>query len=218
MALILSIETASAVCSVALHKAGRLLAHMEVFLRYGHAECLMVIIDNLFKISNSIKTNLSAVAVSRGPGSYTGLRIGTAVGKGLCYGLDIPLIAVGTLEAMAYGMCRMVDGNTLLCPTIDARRDAVYMLIMDSKGQIIRSAHVEIINSSTYARLPNQPLWFFGDGVTKCENLLSQYPNIRFITGVMPSAIHVGALALEKFQKGVWQDILAYDPDYLSQF
>ncbi|WP_243018319.1 MULTISPECIES: tRNA (adenosine(37)-N6)-threonylcarbamoyltransferase complex dimerization subunit type 1 TsaB [Candidatus Cardinium] len=219
MSLILSIETATAACSVALHEAGKLVAHSARLVDRSHSEYLMPFIEDLLKNSNHDRQSLVAVAISGGPGSYTGLRIGTAVAKGLCYGLAIPLIAVGTLEAMAYGMAPFVNGETLLCPAIDARRSAIYTLIADQLGQIKRSAHVALLDSQSYRdELPKQPLLFFGDGVLKCKILLAGQPNVRFIEDIVPSAIHIGSLAFPKFQQQLWTDISSYRPYYLTQF
>ncbi|WP_342265282.1 tRNA (adenosine(37)-N6)-threonylcarbamoyltransferase complex dimerization subunit type 1 TsaB [Cardinium endosymbiont of Philonthus spinipes] len=219
MSLILSIETATAVCSVALHDAGKLIAHTELFMERSHSEYLVSIIEDLLKNSCYDRKSLAAIAISSGPGSFTGLRIGTAVAKGLCYGLDIPLISVGTLEAMAYGMRPFVDGNMLLCPTIDARRNAIYTLIADQSGKLQRPAHVALLDSKEYhAALPGGPLLFFGDGVLKCKPFLVDYQHIQFIEQVVPSAIQIGYLAFEQFQQQLWKNIASYTPYYLSQF
>ncbi|CAH2559929.1 tRNA (adenosine(37)-N6)-threonylcarbamoyltransferase complex dimerization subunit type 1 TsaB [Cardinium endosymbiont of Oedothorax gibbosus] len=219
MSLILSIETATAACSVALHHAGKLITHTELLIDRSHSEYLMPIIEDLLKNSHYDRKSLAAIAISSGPGSFTGLRIGTAVGKGLCYGLDIPLISVGTLEAMAYGMRPFVNGDTLLCPAIDARRNAIYTLIADQSGQIKRSTHVALLDSKVYRdALPGGPLLFFGDGVLKCKTLLMEHQNIHFIEQVVPSAIQIGYLAFAKFQQQLWENIASYTPYYLSQF
>ncbi|TDG95469.1 tRNA (adenosine(37)-N6)-threonylcarbamoyltransferase complex dimerization subunit type 1 TsaB [Cardinium endosymbiont of Culicoides punctatus] len=219
MSLILSIETSTKVCSAALHNAGNLIAHTTLVNACSHAEFLMVIIDNLFKISPCERKDLNAIAISHGPGSYTGLRIGAAVTKGLCYGLNIPLIAIDTLEAMAYEMSFCIDGATLLCPAIDARRSAIYTLIIDKDRQIKKPTHVAFLDDEAYRKsLPNQPLIFFGDGVTKCKDFLLENKNIRFIEGVLPSAKQIGFLAFAKFEKQDWQEIACYEPYYLSQF
>ncbi|CDG49869.1 tRNA (adenosine(37)-N6)-threonylcarbamoyltransferase complex dimerization subunit type 1 TsaB [Cardinium endosymbiont of Bemisia tabaci] len=219
MSLILSIETATAVCSVSLHDSGTLIAHTALCMDRSHSEYLMPIIEALLNNSNCDKKSLAAIAISAGPGSYTGLRIGSAVGKGLCYGLDVPLISVCTLEAIAYGMRPFVDAGTLLCPAIDARRTAIYTLITDQVGQIKRPPHVALLDSQEYRDgLPNQPLLFFGDGVLKCKTFLIENKNIRFIEQVVPSAIQIGYLAFAKFQQQLWAGVPHYTPCYLSQF
>ncbi len=219
MSLILSIDTATAACSVALHQAGKLIGHTTLLVDRSHSEYLMPIIEDLLKNSNFHAQALAGIAISSGPGSYTGLRIGTAVAKGLCYGLDIPLIAVGTLEAMAYGMCPFVDPHTLLCPAIDARRSAIYTLIADQTGHIKRPAHVALLDSRVYRDgLPNQSLLFFGDGALKCKQFLTERTKIQFIEQVVPSAIHIGYLAFAKFQQHLWENVASYTPYYLSQF
>lgn len=216
MVLILSIETASTICSVALHQDGAWLAGTDVVGPYKHANCLMATIDHLFKVTQFKIKDLSAVAVAGGPGSYTGLRIGTSVGKGLCFGLDIPLIAIGSLEALAYSLCGTTRGNVLLCPVMDAKRDSIYMLIMDHQGHIVRPAFLVKLDKSFHEILPRKPLLFFGDCVKKCQSLLGHYDNIQFLSHMKFSATHVGALAFLNFRKGVFQDLLTYEPCYLS--
>ncbi|TSJ80809.1 MAG: tRNA (adenosine(37)-N6)-threonylcarbamoyltransferase complex dimerization subunit type 1 TsaB [Candidatus Cardinium sp.] len=220
MSLILSIETATAACSVALHHTGKLIGHTTLFTDRSHSEYLMPIIEDLLKNSNYDRGSLAAIAISGGPGSFTGLRIGTAVAKGLCYGLAIPLISVGTLEAMAYGMRSFVDKETLLCPALEARRTAIYTLIADQAGQIKRPAHVALLDSKVYRdALPCQSLLFFGDGVPKCKTFLMEDKKIHYIEQqVVPSAIQIGYLAFLKFQKQLWEDMASYTPYYLSQF
>ncbi len=219
MSLILSIETSTGVCSVALHDTGKLIAHTTLVSSRSHAEFLMVIIDDLLKISQYEQKALEAVAISHGPGSYTGLRIGAAVAKGLCYGLGIPLIAIDALEAMAYEMSFWIDAETLLCPAIDARRSAIYTLITNKNRVIKRPTHIALLDSEEYrASLPNEPLVFFGDGVVKCKQFLMERTNIRFVEGVLPSAIQIGYLAFPKFQEQCWEAIANYEPCYLSQF
>lgn len=216
MALILSIETSSTICSVALHRDGALLANTDVVGPYKHANCLMATIDHLFKITQFKAKDLSAVAVASGPGSYTGLRIGTSVSKGLCFGLDIPLIAIGSLEALAYSLCGTTCSNALLCPVMDAKRDSIYMLIMDYQGHVVRPAFVVKLDESIYKTLPRKPLLFFGDGVKKCQSLLGHYENIQFLYHIKFSAAYVGALAFLNFKRGIFQDLLTYEPCYLG--
>ncbi|WP_184891048.1 tRNA (adenosine(37)-N6)-threonylcarbamoyltransferase complex dimerization subunit type 1 TsaB [Candidatus Cardinium hertigii] len=219
MSLILSIETATATCSVALHNAGKLVAHTALLTNRSHAEYLMVIIEDILKISKHDRKELSAIAISSGPGSYTGLRIGTAVGKGLCYGLGIPLIAVPTLEAMANGMRPFTDADTLLCPAIDARRTAIYTLIADQRGHIKKATHIALLDSETYIKsLPDQKLLFFGEDAIKCKHFFMNHKNIHFIEGVCPSAIPIGPLAFAKFQQQLWEEMATYEPCYISQF
>lgn len=218
MALILSIETATKISSVALYDGELLLGHISSTIARSHAEWLMVMISDLLKISKKSCKALHAVAISSGPGSYTGLRIGATVAKGLCYGLEIPLIAIPTLDAMVYGVASFIDDNTLLCPSIDARRTAIYTLMVDRGGQLSRPMHLARLDDPTYQeRLPHQPLLFFGDGVLKCKQWLMGHTYARFITGIgMPSAVHLGGLAFPKFQQQLWTAISSYEPIYLS--
>ena len=176
MSLILQIETATTVCSVALSENGRLLACREIDRRNAHAELITLFIEELLHRFNKSYTDLDAVAVSSGPGSYTGLRIGISVAKGLCFALDIPLIAVGTLAAMADGVIEQnaFDSNvsTLLCPMIDARRMEVFTAVFDSNGKPVTQVSAEIIDGYSFADLlKGYQILFFGDGaenVRKC--------------------------------------------------
>lgn len=219
MSLILSIETATQVCSVALHQAGKPVAHTTFFAHRSHSECLMLLIDNLLRTAGLKQKALAAVALSKGPGSYTGLRIGASVAKGLCYGLGIPLIGIPTLAAMVEGMRAMVDASTLLCPTIDARRNAVYTLVAQATGQVERATHVALLDQETYIQsIPNQPMLFFGDGALKCKHWMGARDHIRFVAAGLPSALHIGELAFPMFQQAAWEKIEHYEPYYLSQF
>lgn len=219
MSIILSIETATPICSVALHVAGNLVTHTALFKKYSHAECLMTMVDHIFKISKYAPEELAAIAVSHGPGSYTGLRIGASIAKGICYGLNIPLIAVGTLEAMAHGMSPFVEDHTLLCPMIDARRSAVYTLMAHKTGKIERPAHVAFLDDADYiASFGNHSILFFGEGVLKCKPLMPPNTNIRFLEQGAASAIHIGSLAFLKLQKQLVEELDVYTPCYLSQF
>jgi tRNA threonylcarbamoyladenosine biosynthesis protein TsaB len=179
----------------------------------------MVLIDNLLTTAGLNQKALAAVALSKGPGSYTGLRIGASVAKGLCYGLGIPLIGIPTLAAMVEGMRVMVDAATLLCPTIDARRNAVYTLVAHATGQIERATHVALLDQETYLQsMPNQPMLFFGDGALKCKHWIGARDQIRFVAAGLPSALHIGDLAFPMFQQAAWEKIEHYEPYYLSQF
>jgi tRNA threonylcarbamoyladenosine biosynthesis protein TsaB len=146
MALIISIETATKVCSVALHADARLVATQSLHAEKSHSESLLCTIEHLLAISPYTKEDLTAIAVSSGPGSYTGLRIGTSTAKGLCYALEIPLIAVNTLEAMVHGMQPYNTAQALLCPMLDARRMEVYCLLTDFQGHILDPVHPRLID------------------------------------------------------------------------
>ena len=221
MALILSIETATPVCSVALHDNGKLLALQELHLQKSHSEYLAVLIRETMKYAGLALEELNFIALSKGPGSYTGLRIGTATAKGLCYSLDIPLISVNTLEAMAHGAKKYLEKNVLMCPMIDARRMEVYSLIVDSDMKIIEPTRPVVVTEEAYqTHLEQKPFYFFGDGAEKCIPLLSKWENARFIEEVKPTAKCVGALASERVSHNqhAIEDLAYFEPFYLKDF
>ena len=216
MSLILNIETATKSCSVALAKDGRLLDCIEeVSEKYSHAEQLTVFIQDILAKHQFSTKDLDAVAISSGPGSYTGLRIGLSTAKGLCYALDIPLISVSTLEAMAE--LKKTDFTEYnLCPMIDARRMEVYCAMFSNGGQTEVQAKV-IDEDSFTAEFEKGPVLFFGDGANKCQEILT-HPNAHFILGLYPSAKGMVELAQQKFTKKAFEDVAYYEPFYLKEF
>jgi tRNA threonylcarbamoyladenosine biosynthesis protein TsaB len=220
MALILSIETSTRVCSVALHRQGKVLGVSELFLEKSHSGAITLLIQNLVTASGFHLRDIEAIAVSKGPGSYTGLRIGTATAKGLCYALNKPLIAVHTLEAMAYGLSRKVPGNDyLFCPMIDARRMEVYCAVYQPGLQEVLPVDARIINESSFEELlVKHKIIFFGDGAAKCKPLLSHSNHSHFIEDIYPSAADGGWLAFQKFTRNAFEDIAYFEPFYLKEF
>jgi tRNA threonylcarbamoyladenosine biosynthesis protein TsaB len=219
MPLIISIETATKVCSVALHADGQLMATQSLHVEKSHAESLLGTIDHLLAITHYSAKDLRAVALSSGPGSYTGLRIGTSAAKGLCYALEIPLIAVNTLEAMAHGVQPYNTNQALLCPMIDARRMEVYCLVADAQGNILVPSHPQIIDQDSFQpECSKSPMLFFGDGAEKCKPLLAHESHALFIDGIYPTARYIGALAYEKFQQDDFEDLAQFTPLYLKPF
>jgi tRNA threonylcarbamoyladenosine biosynthesis protein TsaB len=221
MSLLLLIETATTSCSVALVQQGQVLAIKELNERNIHAEVITVFIEDIFKKEDKTYNDLDAVAVSSGPGSYTGLRIGVSTAKGLCFALDKPLISVETMQAMADGMAaKLAEGSTaLLCPMIDARRMEVYTALFDAKGNRIRPTSAEIINEHSFADLlKDQQVLFFGDGADKCKELLDRYTNAQFDGGFINSAAHLKATAQQKFDLATFEDVAYFEPFYLKDF
>lgn len=220
MALILLIETATTACSVALANDGEILALKELNERNVHAEVITVFIDEVMAAAGKTYADLDAVAVSSGPGSYTGLRIGVSTAKGLCYALDKPLIAVETLQAMADGMAGTLnDTNVLLCPMIDARRMEVYTAIFDHKANRIRPTAAEIIDANSFTDLLQQQLiLFFGDGADKCREVFEGNANARFDTSFLNSARWLTQAALRKFANQEFEDVAYFEPFYLKDF
>lgn len=217
---IIQIETATTVCSVALARDGEIVAFKQVDQRNAHAEVITVFIDELVRSSGFSYTDVDAIAVSCGPGSYTGLRIGVSTAKGLCFALDKPLIAIETLESMAYGVIDDgIDKDTLLCPMIDARRMEVYTAIFNTKGENIKPTAAEIIDELSFADiLKNQKILFFGDGADKCREALGNNPNAQFITGFINSAKHLTQKATEKFRLKEFENVAYFEPYYLKDF
>ena len=222
MARLLSIETATRTCSVALSEDGVLVALKETTdERYSHAEKLTVFIQELLSDNNWKASDLDAVAVSKGPGSYTGLRIGVSTAKGLCYALSIPLLAVSTLQAMAKQIADVDDtpADALLCPMIDARRMEVYAALYHTDMSEKRGIAADIVDERTYSSYLDQgKVIFFGDGAGKCADLLSENPNAHFVADINPSAREVGLLAFEKLSKGDTEDVAYFEPFYLKDF
>lgn len=222
MSLILSIETATSVCSVALHKQHDLIGLQELHLEKSHSGLLAVLIQDLVKYCGYTMDDLDAVAVSKGPGSYTGLRIGTATAKGLCYALDIPMLAINTLEAMAHKANQFNYQGDYLCPMIDARRMEVYCLIVNDELETIEATRPVIVDEDAFRKyLDERTMIFFGNGAAKCKPLLSPFPRAVFIDNIFPSAKEIGELAATKMdenKEGAFEDIAYFEPFYLKDF
>ena len=218
MALILSIETATTVCSVALYNGKILLGSQSLFIDKSHSGLLAPSIESLVNYCGYSLPDLEVVAVSEGPGSYTGLRIGIAAAKGLCYALDIPLIGVNTLEAMAYGVNKYNATHYLLCPMIDARRMEVYCLLADHNMTVIEPTHAAIIDEHFLEDvLMGKKILFFGDGSDKCREVIKS-DNAVFMTDVKPDAVNIGAIAAEKYAHKDFEDVAYFEPVYLKEF
>ena len=217
--MILSIETSTKVCSVALHHQGELLAESTLYVDKSHSEKLALLIRDLLTYAEIETKDLTAGAIAAGPGSYTGLRIGTSTAKGLCYALNLPLIAINTLEAMAYGVAQTITEDVLLCPMLDARRMEVYSLLADKELNIIQPTKELIIDEASYSKeLENTKIVFFGNGAPKCQPILDAHPNAFFLTSQAISAVHVGALAWKKYQAEAFEDLAYFEPEYLKEF
>ena len=218
MTYILSLETSTNVCSVALHADGRLRYTAGIHEDQAHAAKLAVLVDQLFHTTGIVPKQLSGVAVSAGPGSYTGLRIGTSTAKGLCYALNIPLLAVGTLELLSHPLLRYNFSGGLLCPMIDARRMEVYCMLMDAEGQTMAGPHPRIIDSESFAgELEAGQVVFFGNGASKCRGVIA-HANAVFLDDVHPTASALGQMAYENFLGGRFADLPTFGPLYLKEF
>ncbi len=215
MLYILNIETATKNCSVALAKEGQTIICKEIAEEgYSHAERLHVFIEEIIKESGIGFFDLNAIAVSQGPGSYTGLRIGVSAAKGLCFALNIPLIAVDTLQVLA-SQAKLTDG--LLIPMLDARRMEVYSAIFNSKLEKQREVQAEIITENSFETI-SDTIYFLGDCLEKCQSVLVK-PNFVFLEEIQyPSAKEMGALSYKKFQKKEFEDLAYFEPYYLKDF
>lgn len=224
MGWIINIETATEVCSVAVARAGEVVAIKESHEPNVHsARTAQYIIDTIEEAGIGMK-DLSAVAVSKGPGSYTGLRIGVSSAKGLCYALDIPLISVGTLEAMTYGARvtgdkPVVPANALFCPMIDARRMEVYNELFDRDGTLVRETLAEVIDENSFHDLlRDHIIYFFGNGSDKGRELLSKHQNARFLKNIYPSSRWLAHLSYKKYTSSQFEDLAYFEPFYLKDF
>lgn len=219
--MILQIETATTSCSVALANKGEILAYKEMDERNIHARVITIYIDEILAESNITYAQLDAVAVSCGPGSYTGLRIGVSTAKGLCFALDKPMIAVETLAAMAQGVTvdDSLDESVLLCPMIDARRMEVYTAMFNQAGEVVRPTAAEIIDPNSFGDiLAQNKVLFFGDGADKCKDTLGTNSNAQFLPNFTNSARHLTSIALAKFNQKDFVDVAYFEPYYLKDF
>jgi len=212
---ILNIETATKNCSVSLAKDGQTILCKEIAEQgYSHAERLHVFIEEILKKTKVKIQELHAVAVSKGPGSYTGLRIGVSTAKGLCYALGIPLIALDTLQVLAHQVS--VD-NGIIVPMLDARRMEVYSAIFDKNHDNIKAVQAEVLTEDSYSEF-TETLYFIGDCQEKCQTVLTQ-PNFKFIPEIVfPSASQMSQLSYEKFNQNDFEDVAYFEPFYLKDF
>jgi len=223
MALILNIETSTRVCSVSLARNGELISLKESRDEKSHATLLTLFIEEVLSSGKCEISELDAVAVSRGPGSYTGLRIGVSIAKGIVYGSGCKLLGINTLQAMASGVASKSfpsghSGNVLLCPMIDARRMEVFMAIYTHDIRSFRDISAEIIHSGSFSDILSEyQIWFFGDGAGKCRNVINHH-NAIFLNDIEPSAASMIALSEKAFQEQKFEDIAYFEPYYLKDF
>jgi tRNA threonylcarbamoyladenosine biosynthesis protein TsaB len=217
--LILLLETATTICSVALAQNGSIIASKEVNERNIHASHITLFIEEVMLTAEKKYSDLQAIAISKGPGSYTGLRIGVSTAKGLCYALDIPLIGIDTIEAMASGLIESIDisDSSLLIPMVDARRMEVYTGIYRSDLSVVEPVNAKIVDIDSFKEYNNQALFLFGDGADKFKELFVDQPNINFID-FAASASHLNSLALKKFRNAEFENLAYFEPFYLKDF
>ena len=224
MALILCIETGTDICSVGLSRDGELVSLRESDEGRDHAKRVGVFVDELLRETGIAPDVLDAIAVGMGPGSYTGLRIGVSFAKGMCYGLQIPLVAVGSLDALAEvaiedneaGILDVKDWNdAVLCPMVDARRMEVYTRLFNAAGEPLSEVSAEIVTEQSFAEWrKDRQLVIFGNGAAKCREIL---PDATYVN-ITPSARGLARLAEQRLQEGKTEDIAYFEPFYLKDF
>ena len=219
--LILHIETSTQVCSVALSSGTEcVFSKSSEEQGMNHAKLLSGFIAEAMNVLNNDFHSLNALAVSSGPGSYTGLRIGVSTAKGLCFGLDIPLISIGTLDIMAVSALNWVkEKDALLCPMLDARRMEVYAAVFNTDLEMIQPVAANIVDELTFNEILKQnSVYFFGNGMSKCKPVLQQHARAHFIDEIIPLAENMIPLALKAYQKKQFVDTAYFEPFYLKEF
>ena len=213
---ILNIETATTNCSVSLSKDGETIVLKEDNNKsYSHAERLHIYIESILKEASIGSIDLNAIAVSKGPGSYTGLRIGVSTAKGLCFAMDKPLISIATLEALA---CQVKTNEGIIVSMLDARRMEVYSAIFNSNHEQIRNTQAQILDEMAFKEYLEKGLvYFIGNGVEKTKTII-QHPNARFIEDALPSAREMSLLAYNKYKISDTEDVAYFEPYYLKDF
>lgn len=220
MSCILHIDTSTEVCSVAVSQDGASIFSQEEFEGMQHAVKLGVFVDEALSFADSHAIPLDAVAVSCGPGSYTGLRIGVSMAKGVCYGRDLPLIGLPTLEVMSVPVLLFHDlpDDALLCPMIDARRMEVYAALYDRALQVVRPIGADIVDEQSYKEfLDERPIYFYGNGSAKCREKIV-HPNAHFIENIRPLAKWMFPLAEKAIAQEEYEDVAYFEPFYLKEF
>lgn len=217
MAIILNIETATKNCSVCLSENNKVLALFELNNgEYSHAEKLHTFILEVLEISGKKMQDIDAIAVSKGPGSYTGLRIGVSAAKGLCFALDKPLISIPTLTSLVNAIS--VNKNEIIISLLDARRMEVYSSVFDSNHQEIRATEAQIIDENSFADyLQNNKVYFLGDGAEKCKEII-KHKNATFLNDYFPSSKEMAKLSFKKYTNNDFEDVAYFEPYYLKDF
>lgn len=213
---ILHLETSTKNCSAAISRNGELLCLCEEYdENYGHSEKLHQFVNWALEGAEISLNEIDAVCVSKGPGSYTGLRIGVSAAKGFCFGLNIPILSLNSLEILAQNQIN--KGFDLIIPMIDARRMEVYTAVFDTSGQMISEIEAKILDENSFQELANQKIVFVGDGVEKSKSVLN-LPTAEFIDNSHPSAKNMMDLAEKKFEAKTFEDVAYFEPFYLKEF
>lgn len=220
MSCILHIETSTKVCSVALSQDGACIFEKSDFEGPSHAVSCGVFVQEALSFADSHAIPVDAVAVSQGPGSYTGLRIGVSMAKGVCYGYNVPLIAVDTMALLCVPVLlhREIEEDALLVPMIDARRMEVYATVFDRALRPVRPVQADIVDADTYSEwLDQHPVYFFGDGAMKCAEVI-KHPNAHFLPDLNPLAKNMFPLAERAYLRDEFADVAYFEPFYLKEF
>lgn len=221
MSCILNIDTSTNVCSVAVSQDGACIFDKEDHSGPNHAERLGAFVDEALSFIDNHAIPLDAVAVSCGPGSYTGLRIGVSMAKGICYGRDVKLLAVPTLELLCVPVLlreMVTDDDALLCPMLDARRMEVYAQLFTRSLREVRPIQADVVDSDTYREyLDKHPVYFFGNGAMKCKEVID-HPNAHFIEGIEALAKNMLPLAERRMAREEFEDVAYFVPFYLKDF
>ena len=217
LGLVLSVETSTPACSVALHKEGKVMAEQSYYLDKSHSSLLPGILKEMTEWAGYGLHQLEAIAVSSGPGSYTGLRIGLSTVKGLCYALNIPLISISSLDTLAKGGAAFMGSETLICPMIDARRMEVYTKLLNSSGEELWPTKALVLSPDSFREFPEHSIFLVGDGAEKCRGFID-HPNLTIAGDEIPQARAMGILAWEKLRRAEFEDLVSYEPNYLKEF
>jgi tRNA threonylcarbamoyladenosine biosynthesis protein TsaB len=219
VAVILNIESSTTNCSVSLGKNGEETGSIELNAGFSHAENIHVFIQQLLTETKTKLNDLNAIALSGGPGSYTGLRIGTSTAKGLCYALKIPFISISTLIVLTENARSILPDADFYLPMMDARRMEIYTALYNIHYQAIIAPHARIIDEQSIQEfLTFKNVCVFGDGMPKCKSLMEKASAIRFIDNIIPSAKNMHAIAFEKFKKKQFENLAYFEPYYLKEY
>ncbi len=217
MALILSLESSTSVCSVAVHLDGKLLDSEFISEARASSTRLMVSARNLLDRNSIMPNQVTALAVSSGPGSYTGLRIATSAAKGFCYALNVPLIVVNSLLVLSYPVVKEQESD-LYCPMLDARRSEVYCVILNGSLEFVTKVEAHVLTTGSFENeLEQNTITFFGDGSEKFSKMVN-HPHAIFVDGVQPNAKNLGYLAFDKYVKSEFESVELFEPFYLKDF
>lgn len=220
MIRILCIETSLDYCSVSIIEDGKVIDSENINIKKSHSEFILILIKDLLKRIKISLNQLSAIAVSEGPGSYTGLRIGVSTAKGLCFSLDLPLLSVNSLDLMIYDVKKknLIESGSLLCPMIDARRMEVYTKIVKDDLAIIKDTHAKILSNNSFnSLLKFNKINFFGNGSTKFKKIIKSN-NALFIEKIIPEAINFDQIVHDKYLEGKFEDLINFEPNYLKEY